>query len=107
MGTEPFPIGHLLLLLVVVSSSLLADRRVNAQPQQTIFTGLLTQSYYPSIQFALDQILGSAQYKTDLRMNESESLILVGSTLTVGGAIEYAFTLSSAMSERVSRRCSI
>ena len=106
MGTEPFPIGSLLLLLVV-SSSLLADRHVNAQPQQTIFTGLLTQSYYPSIQFALDQILGSPQYKIDLRMNESESLIRVGSTLTAADAIERAFTLSSATSERVSRRCSI
>jgi hypothetical protein len=74
MGTESFR----LFFITILFYSILADYYY-ANRQCINLSGLYTHSYYPSIQFALEQV--NSQTNIEFYLNETEGIIDVNSLM--------------------------
>jgi len=82
MGTESF---RLFLIIIVLFYSVLADysyhHHLNANRRRIILSSLFTDSHYPSIDFALEQVNSELLSETnqEFYLNETEGIIHVNS----------------------------
>jgi hypothetical protein len=83
MGTESF---RLFLIIIVLFYSVLADYsyhyHLNANRRRIILSSLFTDSHYPSIDFALEQVNSQLLFETnqEFYLNETEGIIHVNSS---------------------------
>jgi hypothetical protein len=68
MGTKSFR-----LLFILLFYSIIADNHFNVDRQKIILSSLFTHSSYPSINFALKQIIAS-QMDIQLELNTTEGI---------------------------------
>jgi hypothetical protein len=82
MGTESFRL-FLVIIIIVLFYSVLADyyyhHHLNANRRRIILSSLFTDSHYPSIDFALEQVNSQLLSETnqEFYLNETEGIIHV------------------------------
>ena len=85
MGTESFRLFR--IIIIVLFYSILADdnyyyhHHLNANRRRITLSGLFTDSHYPSIHFALEQVnsrtISLSHTHPELQLNETEGIIRV------------------------------